>query len=394
MRHQYGQYDGEPFPTVDSLFQSPQVMEFLLTYGQEGLDALERSEEEAIAELIIQMIADGQLERDEATGRLKPTPKLVRGFGHRALLEMFERLEQGRRDGHAAEQAGRSDERTEGVRRYEFGDRLSEVEVGATMRNMLSRIRREQPDGPLKLPAKLSPEDFEVHQTESRTDVAMCLLLDMSGSMFRYRRFINAKRVVLGLMELMRSRFPNDTIDVVGFSSLAEVIRPIDLPMLMPKPVTIFDSRVRVRVPLEQARSMGDKLPHHFTNLHMGLRLARKLLAARGAANQQIFIVTDGQPTAHLESSQHGEEMLYLLYPPDPRSSEATLQEAWRCRSSGIRISTFALVEEYWGMDWVGFVDRLNRLCRGAAFYSSSEDLGGLVIESYLSGRKKKAFSA
>ncbi|MCC5831161.1 MAG: VWA domain-containing protein [Phycisphaeraceae bacterium] len=393
MRHEYSKYDGQPFPTVDSLFQSPEIMEFILTYGEDGLDALERSEDEAIAELVMQMLADGLLERDDATGKLKPTPKLVRGFGHQALMEMFEKLRQGRSEGHAAEQSGRSDERTEGTHRYEFGDRLSEVDMASTMRNLVARLRTEHPERKLQMPARLQPADFEIFQTESRTDVALCLLLDMSGSMFRYRRFINAKRVVLGLMELMRTRFPNDTVDLVGFSSMAEVIRPIDLPMLMPKPVTIYDSRVRYRVPLDQAREMRDRLPQHFTNLQMGLRLARRILARRGGTNKQIFIITDGQPTAHIESSEKGGEMLYLLYPPDRRSTEATLNEAWRCRAADIRINTFALVEEYWGMDWVGFVDRLNRLCRGAAFYSAGEDMGALVIESYLSGRKKKSFS-
>ena len=84
--------------------------------------------------------------------------------------------------------------------------------------------------------------------------------------------------------------------------------------------------------------------------------------------------------------------MLYLLYPPHQRTVSATLKEALRCRQQGIRIATFALIEDYWGMEWVSFVEQLTRLTRGTAFYCTSEDLGSTVIEGYLSGRKKKSF--
>jgi uncharacterized protein with von Willebrand factor type A (vWA) domain len=105
--------------------------------------------------------------------------------------------------------------------------------------------------------------------------------------------------------------------------------------------------------------------------------------------NKQIFIITDGQPTAHVENDH-----IYLLYPPDPRSTAATLKEALLAVREGCRISTFALVEDYWGMDWVGFVDQLTKLTKGVAFYTSSGELASCIMESYLSGRKKKAYIA
>ena len=160
----------------------------------------------------------------------------------------------------------------------------------------------------------------------------------------------------------------------------------------MPKPVSLYDSQVRLRVPLDdQATRKPERLPLHFTNLQMGLRMARQILSRRGAANRMIFIITDGQPTAHVEPTEAG-EMLYLLYPPSERTSTATLTEAHRCRQMGMQIATFALIEDYWGMDWVGFVDQLTRLTRGIAYYCSSEDLSSTVIESYLSGRRRKSF--
>ena len=153
----------------------------------------------------------------------------------------------------------------------------------------------------------------------------------------------------------------------------------------MPKEVTIFDPQVRLRVALSQA----DKAPQHFTNLQMGLMMARRVLQRRGGDNKQIFIITDGQPTAHVQG-----DYLYLLYPPHKASMAATLKEALVCVRHGIRLSTFALIEDYFFMDWVGFVDQLTRLTRGVAFYCTSGDLSDCIMESYLSGRRKKTHIA
>jgi len=207
------------------------------------------------------------------------------------------------------------------------------------------------------------------------------VLLDMSGSMMRYGRFLAAKKVAMAMQALVRGRFPQDSLDFVGFYSGASRIPEIMLPLAMPKPVTIYDYQVRLRVPIQQL----DKAPQHFTNLHMG----RRILQKRTSENKQIFIVTDGQPTAHVEG-----EFVYLLYPPDKRSTVATLKEAVLAVREGCRISTFALIEDYWGMEWVGFVDQLTKLTKGVAFYTSSSELASCIMESYLSGRKKKAYIA
>ena len=152
---------------------------------------------------------------------------------------------------------------------------------------------------------------------------------------------------------------------------------------MMPKPVTIYDSQVRLKVPIDKI----DQAPQHFTNLHLGLQMARRTLRKRTSENKQIFIITDGQPTAHVDGDH-----IYLIYPPDRRSTVATLKEAVSAVREGCRISTFALIEDYWGMEWVGFVDQLTKLTKGVAFYTSSGELASCVMESYLSGRKKKAF--
>lgn len=209
------------------------------------------------------------------------------------------------------------------------------------------------------------------------------ILLDMSGSMGRWNRFTQAKRCAMAMYALIRQRFALDTVDLVGFYSGAQVIHENKLPLLMPKQVSMFDPEIRLKVPLDRL----DNAPQHFTNLQLGLMTARRILARRGGANKQVFIITDGQPTAHVQGDH-----AYLLYPPDPTTTMATLSTALTLAKQGVRFSTFALIDDYFYMDWVSFVDRLTKLTRGVAFYCTSENLTQCVMESYLSGKKTKEF--
>ena len=206
----------------------------------------------------------------------------------------------------------------------------------------------------------------------------------MSGSMMRYGRFMSAKRVAMAMQALVRGRFPQDSIDFVGFYSGAAKIPEVALPLTMPKPVTVYDYQVRMKVPINQL----DKAPQHFTNLHMGLQLARRILRS-GPARTNRF---SSSPTGSRPPTSRA--ILFTCYTRPTRSTMATLKEAVTAVREGCRISTFALIEDYWGMDWVGFVDQLTKLTKGVAFYTSSGELASCIMESYLSGRKKKAYIA
>lgn len=392
MRSTYFEFDGGRgrFLSPDDLFPNQKLVDFIVQHGQQALDALDDAGDQ-LGDLVEEMIGAGLLERDGGGG-LRMTPRMIRGMQHRALLEIFRGLKAGVKGGHGSTDAGRAGERLEGTKPYEFGDPLSEVALSETMRNALRRTGEERAAAgagagawSAPLPLRLRDGDFELHNVESLSDTAMCVLIDLSGSMARYGRHVAAKRVAMGMRELVRSRFPQDTIDFVGFASVAEEIPERDLPLVMPKPITTRSWEVRVRVPLAEA---GRTHPH-MTNLHDALRVARGKLARRSASNRQIFIITDGQPTAHLTDGPAG-QTLNLIYPPSQESVEATLTEALCCRRAGIRISTFALIEEYYGMDWVGFVDQLTRLVRGVAFYCAAGDLGATIVESYLSGKRTK----
>ena len=123
--------------------------------------------------------------------------------------------------------------------------------------------------------------------------------------------------------------------------------------------------------------------------MHLGLLHARRLLARRGGMNKQVFIITDGEPTAHVQG-----EYVHLIYPPHERTMVATLSEALLLARQGIRFATFALIDDYYQMDWVQFVDQLTKLTRGVAFYCTGGSLADCILESYLSGRRRRTFIA
>jgi uncharacterized protein with von Willebrand factor type A (vWA) domain len=397
MRYFYGEYDGEEFPTPDKLFGFDQLMDFIMQYGEQAMKAIEQMmqdpKNQEQSDLLEQLLKDGMLDKD-GKGRLRLTPRSISKMQRKALMEVFANLRTGTREGHEKITPGLGGERIEGTKPYEFGDPVSELDLHQTLHNALTRHglpKGTEPSGSAagsssrRSKIKFDEKDFELHLHEGMTSCSTVVLLDMSGSMMRYGRFLAAKKVAMAMQALVRSRFPQDSIDFVGFYSGANKIPEVMLPLSMPKPVTIYDYQVRLKVPVDQLQ----KAPQHFTNLHMGLQLARRILRKRTSENKQIFIITDGQPTAHVEG-----DFVYLLYPPDPRSTVATLKEAVLAVKEDCRISTFALIEDYWGMDWVGFVDQLTKLTKGVAFYTNSGQLASCIMESYLSGRKKKTYIA
>jgi len=397
MKYFYGEYDGEEFPTQDKLFGFDQLMQFIMEYGDQALKAIQQMmqdpKNEQQSEMLEQLLKDGMLDKD-GKGKLRLTPRAVSKMQRKALMEVFANLRSGQRDGHEKITPGLTGERIEGTKQYEYGDPVSELDLHATIHNALARNGLPSQAGAVgpqgngaegRTKIKFSEKDFELHLHEGVTSCSTVVLLDMSGSMMRYGRYLSAKKVAMAMQALVRQRFPQDSIDFIGFYSGAAKIPEVQLPLSMPKPVTVYDYQVRLKVPIDKI----DKAPQHFTNLHLGLQMARRVLRKRTSENKQIFIITDGQPTAHVEG-----DFIYLLYPPDQRSTVATLKEAVAAVREGCRISTFALIEDYWGMEWVGFVDQLTKLTKGVAFYTSSGELASCIMESYLSGRKKKAYIA
>src|SRR5205807_2960551 len=196
---------------------------------------------------------------------------------------------------------------------------------------------------------------------EHQSSCATVVLLDMSGSMARYGKFYHAKKVALALLGLVRGRYSEDSLRVMGFYTYASPLTERELLRAAPKPVSIFDSRVFLRVSLDDPPEF---VPEHFTNIQAGLRFARQHLSKQAASNKQIICVTDGEPTAHLE----GRDLL-LVYPPSERTARHTLEEVRACTNEGIHLSTFALIEDYYYLGLMNFVDQMARQSRGLAVY-------------------------
>ncbi|CAN5624211.1 VWA domain-containing protein [soil metagenome] len=293
--------------------------------------------------------------------RLQLTPRGTRRIGQRVLDELFRRLRRDVFGSHLREDAGPGGEQADTSHRYEFGQPFL-VDLPGTLANALARESQAAGKGPTGgRPARLQlePSDFEVFETSAANRAATVLLVDMSRSMLLRGCFLAAKKVAIALDALIRSRYPHDELHVVGFAYYAREIR---------------------------AGALAGLSWHGYeygTNLQHGLMLARGLLARSHAANRQVLVITDGEPTAHFEGGE-----VEFSYPPTRRTINETLHEVARCTRAGITINTFMLERSRALTD---FVERMTRLNRGRAFYAAPEQLGEYVLVDYVNRRGRLA---
>jgi len=206
-------------------------------------------------------------------------------------------------------------------------------------------------------PVRLAPADFEVERTEHTTRSATVLLLDVSLSMPMRDNFLSAKKVAMALHALITSQFPRDYMGLVSFGRVAREVAPERLPEMS------WDFE------------WG-------TNMQHALLLAHRMLS-RQSGTKQVIMVTDGEPTAHIEGGE-----AYFQYPPSPVTIEETLKEVMRCTREGIRINTFMLDETYYLRS---FVERMMQLNRGRAFFTTPDTLGDYVLVDYIEHRRRSA---
>jgi Ca-activated chloride channel family protein len=371
---EYAEWDGsQHFEALGADDAFDTLSEFLLDHGDQVLRQLRREASEA-EELLDKLIKAGYLERDESGG-LAVSPKGVRRIQDRALGDLFQVLKRDPLGKHDTDFRGSGQVQHDDSRPYRFGDPVANLNLHETLKNAMIR----QGGG---TPLHVSEDDFVVCETEYQTSCATVLLLDMSGSMARYGKFAQAKRVALALHGLIRGRFPEDTLKTIGFYTYASPLSERELLRAGPKPVSIFDHRVFLRIPLDNPPAF---VPEHFTNIQAGLAFARRVLSRDPARNKQIICVTDGEPTAHVDGRE-----LVLIYPPSDRTARATLEEVRRCHEAGIRLSTLALIEDYFYLDLKNFVDQMARLSRGVAVYCTAGELGKYVFDSFVSGRRAR----
>ncbi|MGD9701799.1 MAG: hypothetical protein AB7Q42_19675 [Acidimicrobiia bacterium] len=311
--------------------------------GDDAARSLER-----LAELAKMLEDAGLIERKE--GRLELTPKGLRKIGSNALRDLFSKLAKDKMGQHQIDKLGAGHERTYESKAYEYGDPFH-LDLQRTIRNAV----RRQGAG---TPVQLTPEDFEIERTENMTRSSTVLMLDLSLSMPMRDNFLPAKKVAMALHSLISSQFPRDYLGIVGFSEVARVIQPQQLPEVSWDFV-------------------------YGTNMQHAFLLSRQLLA-RQTGTKQIIMITDGEPTAHIEAN--GE--VFFNYPPVRETVESTLREVMRCTKDGIRINTFMLDAN---ASLKAFIERLTAMNRGRAFFTTPETLGDYVLVDFIEHKRQAA---
>jgi uncharacterized protein with von Willebrand factor type A (vWA) domain len=314
----------------------------------------------ALQELERELTRQGWLTRGQDGMTL--SPKALRRLGQTALNKVFEHLNTKRRGDHDVRDAGAAGEATGASRAWQFGDEQP-LDVVASISNA---VRRTATTGPDLLPGHaghgpgrgigLLAEDFEVVETERRTSAVVALCVDLSYSMVSQGRWGPMKQTALALAQLVATRFPQDSLQIVGFGRYAAKLSVEQLAAVEPDYV-------------------------QGTNLHHALAIAGRHLRRHPDAEPVVLVVTDGEPTAHLMSDGDA----YFDYPPSPHTIRATVAEVDALTRYGAAINTFMLADDP-GLQ--RFVDAIARRNGGRVFTPSLDRLGQYVVNDYLRARK------
>ncbi len=347
------------------------LAEFTEPGDLETLQELQRQVEDLIAEMAEQQ----GLQRDGQGFRL--TPQAYRLFQGKLLERIFSHLEPSRTGRHSGPIAGEGAVEIQQTKDYEFGDSIAHMDIPQSFVNALLR------QGP-KLPLRLKTEDIEVHRTRNTPKCATVVIMDMSGSMRYEGQYINVKRMALALQGLIQSEYPGDYLGFIEMYTFAKLCQAGEIINLLPKPVTVHDPVVRYKIDMSNDEISEFQLPPHFTNIQHSLQLARQLLVNQDTPNRQVILITDGLPTSHFDGS-----MLYLLYPPDPLTEEATMREGLLCQREGVTINLFLVPSWSQSEEDIRFAYRLAESTRGRVFFTAGKDLDRYVVWDYVNHRRE-----
>ena len=277
------------------------------------------------------------------------TPRGTRKLGQKALGEIYTQLKKENAGKHVVTDPGQGVERADDSKAYEFGDPFH-LHLEKTIMNALRR------DG-VQLPVRLSKDDFEVWRSEELTQTTTVMMVDLSWSMALRGSFQAAKKVAMALQNLISTQFARDSLYIIGFSAYARELKADQLPYVR------WDESV-----------LG-------TNMHHALMMAQNLLAKHKTGTRQIIMISDGEPTAHLERGRS-----YFAYPPSPITIRETLKEVKRCTQKKITINTFMLDRNYYLKE---FVNQMAKMNKGRVFYTTPDRLGEYILVDYVRNKRK-----
>ena len=202
-------------------------------------------------------------------------------------------------------------------------------------------------------------------------------------------RFFHAKKVTLALDSLIKSDYKDEKLTIIGFGSNAKIIPISSVPTLLPYPVTIYNSFIKLKYDFSKLSKdeIEKRVPQYFTNLQKGLKLARTVLDTKQIKNKQILLITDGVPTAHFKGS-----ILHINYPPSPSDLNEALNELKNCMEDDIVTNTFLLTNE-WDYNYFGeesFISQFAKVSKGRIFYPHPNELNTTIVYDFINQRKRK----
>ncbi|WP_336516585.1 vWA domain-containing protein [Pollutibacter soli] len=311
------------------------------------------NEEYGLGDFIDELKEKGYIDENRQTGEIKITPKTEQGIRKKSLEEIFGKLKKTKTGDHQTFKPGQGDDINPETRPFQFGDMLEQIDFVNSIRNAQINHGIES--------FQMREDDLEIRETDFKTQTSTVLMIDISHSMILYGedRITPAKKVAMALSELIKTKYPKDTLDIVVFGNDAWPIEIKDIPYLQ----------------------VG---PYH-TNTVAGLELAMDLLRRRKNPNKQIFMITDGKPTCLKQGKRYYKNSFGL----DRKITSRCLNLAAQCKKLKIPITTFMIASDPYLQR---FVTEFTETNNGKAFFASLDRLGAFIFRDFESGKRKTVY--
>lgn len=306
-----------------------------------------------IGDFLEELKEKGYIDDDRKNGGIKITPKTEQSIRQKSLEEIFGKLKKTKTGNHQTFKPGMGDEINPETRPFRFGDTMEQIDFTASLRNAQINHGIDM--------FRMQEDDLEIRETDFKTQTSTVLMIDISHSMILYGedRITPAKKVAMALSELIKTRYPKDTLDIVVFGNDAWPIEVKDLPYLQ----------------------VG---PYH-TNTVAGLELAMDILKRRRNPNRQIFMITDGKPTC----LKIGTKYYKNSFGVDRKIFNRCLSLATQCKKLKIPVTTFMIASDPYLQR---FVTEFTEANNGKAFFAGLDKLGAFVFKDFESGKSKTVF--
>ncbi len=311
------------------------------------------NEEYGMGDFIEDLKDKGYLDENKQTGEIKITPKTEQGIRKRSLDEIFGKLKKTKQGDHATFKPGQGDESSSDTRPFQFGDMLEQIDFTESIRN--AQINHGLDSFTMR------EDDLQIRETDFKSQTSTVLMIDISHSMILYGedRITPAKKVAMALSELITTKYPKDTLDIVVFGNDAWPVEIKDLPYLQ----------------------VG---PYH-TNTVAGLEMAMDTLRRRKNPNKQIFMITDGKPTCLKIGGRYYKNSFGL----DRKITSRCINMAAQCKKLKIPITTFMIASDPYLQR---FVQEFTETNNGKAFFASLDRLGAFIFRDFESGKRKTVY--